>query len=87
MASGPERLRADPRRGKLGGAGPGRGGELVPDGGDGGHSQGQRNLAVAYHNGRGVERDATEAMRWNLMAAEQGGTVSQIAIGDDVFHR
>lgn len=44
-------------------------------------------MAVAYHNGRGVERDATEAMRWNLMAAEQGGTVSQIAIGDDVFHR
>ena len=53
----------------------------------GGHARGQHNLAVAYHNGRGVERDTTESIRWYLMAAKQGFTVSQIAIGDDVLHR
>ena len=36
---------------------------------------------MTYHNGRGVEWDTTEAIRWNLMAAEQGVTVSQISIG------
>ena len=36
----------------------------------GGHSRGQHNRAVAYHNDRGVERDTTEAIRWYLMAAE-----------------
>ena len=46
-----------------------------------GQSWGQHNLAVAYHDGRGVERDTTEAIRWYLMAAEQGFTISQIAIG------
>ena len=36
---------------------------------------------MAYHNGRGVERDTTEAIPWYLIAAEHGFTVSQIAIG------
>lgn len=45
-----------------------------------GHARARHNLAVAYHNGRGVMGDTTEAIRWYLMAAEQGVTLSQIAI-------
>ena len=55
---------------------------MIPEGGDGRTRPGPaKNRAVACHNGRGVGRYTTETVRWHLMAAEQGVTVSQIAIG------
>ena len=49
----------------------GRGGEVVAEGGDGRTLPGPAQPGGGLpHNGRGVERDTTEAIRWYLMAAE-----------------
>ena len=37
-----------------------------------GNADAQTNLGYAYSNGRGVEQDYAEAVKWYRLAAEQG---------------
>lgn len=46
-----------------------------------GDSDAQALLAVVYYNGRGVERDYGEALRWARLAAEQGNVRGQTLLG------
>ena len=46
-----------------------------------GDADAQALLAVVYFNGRGVERDYGEALRWARLAAEQGNASGQSVIG------
>lgn len=46
-----------------------------------GNAEAQRHLARMYLEGRGVERDNAEAVRWYRQAAEQGDSVSQLNLG------
>ena len=42
-----------------------------------GDAEAQNDLGVRYHNGQGVAKDYTEAMKWYRKAAEQGNIVAQ----------
>ncbi len=44
-------------------------------------SRGFLPLGGIYANGRGVAKDEAEAVKWNLLAAEQGNAHGQAAIG------
>jgi len=46
-----------------------------------GNVKAQSYVGSMYQNGRGVERNYTEAIRWFLMAAEQGDPFSQSHLG------
>lgn len=46
-----------------------------------GNVKAQYNLGWMYQNGRGVEQDDQEALRWFRLAAEQGHSGSQFFIG------
>ena len=46
-----------------------------------GDADAQALLAVVYYNGRGVERDFGEALRWARLAAEQGNAGGQSVLG------
>ena len=41
----------------------------------------QFNLGVMYENGRGVEKDEAEAVKWYRKAAEQESAVAQFYLG------
>ena len=41
----------------------------------------QHNLGWMYANGKGVEKDPKEAVRWYLLAADQGYGASQLNVG------
>jgi len=49
---------------------------------DDGHPSAQFGLGLAYENGRGVERDLTEAANWYRRAADQGLTDAQFNLGN-----
>jgi TPR repeat protein len=42
-----------------------------------GDAEAELNLALFYYNGRGVERDLEEAVRWFARAAEDGNATAQ----------
>ena len=46
-----------------------------------GDPQAQHNLGVMYYNGRGVERNFTEAAKWFRRAAERGIAEAQSSLG------
>ena len=46
-----------------------------------GDADAQALLAEVYYNGRGVERDYAEALRWARLAAEQGNVRGQSLLG------
>jgi TPR repeat protein len=48
---------------------------------DQGHARAQCRLGVCYANGRGVPKDAVEAVRWYRLAADQGHARAQVALG------
>lgn len=41
----------------------------------------QNNLGHMYADGRGVEQDTKEALKWYLKAAEQGNTTAMVNLG------
>ena len=43
------------------------------------------NLAVMYHDGRGVQANPAEAMHWALAAARQGHAVAQTLVGNAYY--
>jgi hypothetical protein len=43
------------------------------------------NLGVAYSEGKGVERDAREALRWYQLAGENGYVAAQLLLGDTYY--
>lgn len=45
-----------------------------------GSAQAQYNLGVCYENGDGVEKDASEAMKWYRIASEQGHKDAETAL-------
>ena len=46
-----------------------------------GDATAQYNLGVCYANGKGVEKDAEEAVKWYHKAAEQGNARAQYNLG------
>ena len=46
-----------------------------------GFAKAQQRLGWMYEYGKGVHRDATEAVRWYLLGAEQGNAVAQLRLG------
>jgi len=46
-----------------------------------GDAEGQYQLALVYSRGLGVEKDFTEALKWNRLAAEQGHAKAQYNLG------
>lgn len=48
---------------------------------DRGDPRAQSLLGLMYYNGRGVERDEREAMKWFRSAAEQGDSIAQLYVG------
>ena len=46
-----------------------------------GNTDAQHNIGQMYRNGKGVERDYTEAFKWFHMAAEKGNIYSQNNLG------
>jgi TPR repeat protein len=46
-----------------------------------GNARAQNNLGFMYENGRGVDQDDAEAVRWYRQAAEQGDAIAQINLG------
>lgn len=52
---------------------------------DQGDSRAQSLLGLIYSNGRGVQRNDPEAMKWYRRAADQGDADAQVKIGDMYF--
>ena len=50
-----------------------------------GDADAQAHLAVVYYNGRGVEVDYEEALRWGRLAAEQGNARGQAMLAVSYF--
>ena len=46
-----------------------------------GNSIAQFNLGFMYHEGKGVPRDAKEAVKWYRLAADQGDPAAQFSLG------
>jgi len=46
-----------------------------------GDAEGQYQLALVYSRGLGVEKDFTEALKWDRLAAEQGHAKAQYNLG------
>jgi len=46
-----------------------------------GNASAQFELGKRYHNGTGVEKDASEAVKWYRKAAEQGNALAQSSLG------
>ena len=46
-----------------------------------GNADAQTKLGYAYSNGRGVEQDYAEAVKWYRLAAEQGDATAQYNLG------
>jgi hypothetical protein len=46
-----------------------------------GDPRAQSLMGLMYYNGRGVERDEREAMKWFRSAAEQGDSIAQLYVG------
>ncbi len=42
-----------------------------------GHAQAQVNLGIIYSQGRGVPKDAVQAYRWYILAANQGDDLAE----------
>ena len=53
----------------------------LKQGAEGGDAAAQNNLGAAYHLGRGVPQDYSEAMRWFRKAADQGYAEAQNNLG------
>lgn len=51
-----------------------------------GNPQAQKILGVMHEHGHGVEANATEAMKWYLLAAKQGDPEVQHQVGANYFH-
>lgn len=51
-----------------------------------GNRKAQKILGVMHEHGYGVEADATEAMKWYLLAAQQGDPEVQHQVGANYFH-
>jgi hypothetical protein len=45
----------------------------------------QMILAIMYSDGRGVNKDPAEGLKWYLKAADQGLALAQISVGDAYF--
>ena len=46
-----------------------------------GNAAAQSNLGLMYANGKGVPKDAAEAVQWYRLAAEQGHAFAQLSLG------
>lgn len=47
-----------------------------------GHAQSQNMVGICYHNGKGIEQNRSESIRWYQKAAEQDLTVAQLNLGN-----
>ena len=54
---------------------------MVPQSRRTGNAGAQFNLALCYRNGRGLEKNDTEAVQWYHKAAEQGYAEAQYNLG------
>ena len=52
---------------------------------EGGYGRSQHNLAFAYHQGKGVEQDFGEALKWYRRAAAEGLATFAGGRGHDVL--